>query len=89
MLEVLGDDVVLEVGIRCEWIGDKSFAFSYEIRERGTQRLVAEATSIQVCYDYEAKRSIRMPEELRRALESFEGRSLARTAEGRSHEARR
>ena len=80
---------VLEVGIRCEWIGDKSFAFSYEIRERGTQRLVAEATSIQVCYDYEAKRSIRMPEELRRALESFEGRSLARTAEGRSHEARR
>src|SRR5438876_9916699 len=42
---------VLEIGIRCEWIGTKSFAFSYVIREQVTQRVVVEATSVQVCYD--------------------------------------
>src|SRR6476646_10689252 len=25
---------VLEIGIRCEWIGNRSFAFAYEIREQ-------------------------------------------------------
>ena len=69
----------LELGIRCEWIGGKSFAFRYEVREATAQRRVVEATSIQVCYDYEHKVSIAVPDGLRRALESFEGRSLART----------
>jgi acyl-CoA thioester hydrolase len=69
---------VLEVGIRCGWIGDKSFSFDYRIRERDSARVVAEATSIQVCYDYAARRSIPVPEELRRRLEAFEGRPLAR-----------
>jgi len=73
-------DEVLEVGIRCEWIGGKSFAFAYQIREQRTQRLVVEATTIQVCYDYAAKRSIEMPEALRKSLETMEGRALARGA---------
>jgi len=69
---------VLDVGIRCAWIGSKSFAFDYQIRDHATGRLVVEATTVQVCYDYEAKRSIVMPETLRRTLETMEGRSLAR-----------
>jgi acyl-CoA thioester hydrolase len=69
---------VLEIAMRCEWIGDKSFAFSYRIREKTTGRVVADAISIQVCYDYALKRSIAVPEELRRRLEVFEGRSLTR-----------
>ncbi len=69
---------VLQVGIRCEWIGAKSFAFTYEVREKDSGRLVVDASSVQVCYDYAAKRSIPMPDELRRALESFEGRRLTR-----------
>ena len=69
----------LEIGMRCEWIGDKSFAFEYEIREKTSRRLVLEARTIQVCYDYEAKRSIPMPERLRRALEAVEGRKLTRS----------
>ncbi|HVP14580.1 MAG TPA: thioesterase family protein [Terriglobales bacterium] len=68
----------LAVGIRCEWIGTKSFAFAYEIRETSTNRLVAEATSILVGYDYEKQRSIPVPESLRRSMEAFEGRNLAR-----------
>ncbi len=68
----------LEVGIRCDWIGVKSFAFAYVIREKTTRRLVAEATSVQVCYDYRAGRSVPVPEDLRRRLEACEGRSLDR-----------
>jgi acyl-CoA thioester hydrolase len=71
---------VLAASIRCEWIGEKSFAFTYEIRERASGRLVIEATSIQVCYDYRLKKSIPMPESLRRKLEALEGRSLERAA---------
>ena len=73
-------DEVLVIGIRCEWVGEKSFAFAYEIRTEADDRLVVEATSVQVCYDYAAKRSIPMPAELRRAVEVFEGRPLARAA---------
>jgi len=69
---------VLEIGIRCEWIGSKSFAFSYEIHAKTSGRLVVEATSVQVCYDYTSKKSLPMPESLRKRLEAFEGRSLAR-----------
>jgi acyl-CoA thioester hydrolase len=71
---------VLEIAIRCAWIGSKSFAFTYEIREQATKRLIVEAESVQVCYDYEAKTSIAVPQELRRAFEAFEGRKLDRTA---------
>jgi len=68
----------LAIGIRCDWVGNKSFAFGYEIREATTGRLVVEATSVQVCYDYQAKRSMPVPDELRRLLERYEGRSLER-----------
>ncbi len=73
---LVGETLLLS--IRCEWVGSKSFAFVYEIREKHSARLVVEATSVQVCYDYDRKRSIVMPEEMRRVLEAFEGRSLAR-----------
>jgi acyl-CoA thioester hydrolase len=68
----------LAIGIRCDWVGNKSFAFGYEIREPTAGRLVVEATSVQVCYDYQAKRSMPVPDELRRLLERCEGRSLER-----------
>ena len=73
---------VLELGIRCDWIGGKSFAFAYEIRETTSGRLVVDATSVQVCYDYAAKRSIPVPSELARRLEELEGRPLARDQAG-------
>lgn len=69
---------VLEVGIRLEWIGAKSFAFVYEIWEEMTGRTVVEASTVQVCYDYDTRRTLPMPEALRRALEAFEGRPLER-----------
>lgn len=75
--EALVSEVLL-LGLRCEWVGVKSFAFGYEIREKRTDRLVVEASTVQVCYDYDRKLSVAMPDELKRALESFEGRPLAR-----------
>ena len=75
---------VLEQGLSCAWIGDKSFAFDYRIRDKRSGRVVVEATTIQVCYDYAAKRSIQMPEDLRRRLEAFEGRSLDRASRAKS-----
>jgi acyl-CoA thioester hydrolase len=69
---------LLVLAIRCGSIGTKSFSFEYQIREASSGRLVVEASSVQVCYDYEAKRSIPVPDELRQRLEAFEGRPLAR-----------
>ena len=67
---------VLEAGLRLEWIGEKSFAFVYHIWEQTSGRTVVEAATVQVCYDYGSKKTMPMPKELRRALESFEGRTL-------------
>jgi acyl-CoA thioester hydrolase len=77
-------DETLLVGIRCEWIGTKSFALSYEIREKSTGRLVVEADSVLVCYDYVRRQSIPMPEALRRRIEAFDGRRLDREGGTRS-----
>ncbi|TMQ73681.1 MAG: acyl-CoA thioesterase [Candidatus Eisenbacteria bacterium] len=69
---------ILEVGIRMDRIGTKSFAFAYEIWEKTSGRTVVEATSVQVCYDYGTKQTLPMPDDLRRRLEAFEGRALGR-----------
>jgi len=67
---------VLEAGIQLAWIGNRSFSFAYRIWEKTSGRTVAEASTVQVCYDYGAKKTMPMPEELRRAFESFEGRAV-------------
>lgn len=69
---------MLELRIRCSFVGNKSFGFDYEIREATTGRLVVNATSVQVFYDYAAKQSIPCPPGMRERLEAFEGRSLSR-----------
>ncbi len=68
----------LELCIRCPYVGGKSFGFDYEIREQSSQRLVVRARSVQVFYDYAAKRSVPCPPEMRARLETFEGRPLQR-----------
>lgn len=68
----------LELCIRCPYVGGKSFAFDYVIREATTQRLVVAANSVQVFYDYASKQSVPCPPEMRARFEAFEGRSLER-----------
>jgi acyl-CoA thioester hydrolase len=68
----------LELCIRASHVGTKSFGFEYVIREARTQRLVVEAKTVQVFYDYAAKKSMPCPDGMRGQLEAFEGRSLTR-----------
>jgi acyl-CoA thioester hydrolase len=57
---------VVEIGVRPSRIGTKSFELEYELRAGG--RVVAEARSVLVGYDYERAESIPVPERWRRRL---------------------
>jgi acyl-CoA thioester hydrolase len=59
-----GEEV--EVRTRCGRVGTKSFDLEHEIHADG--RLVAEAKSVLVGYDYETARSVPLSDELRRKL---------------------
>ena len=64
---VWGETVVVRV-----WptrIGTSSFTLRYEMRVKEADRLVAEAESVQVAYDYALKKSTPIPPAFRRALE--------------------
>lgn len=68
----------LEVGARVTRLGTKSFDMEHEVRgEDG--RLVLEASSVLVAYDYEANASIAVPEDWRARLDAYEERSSVAT----------
>ena len=62
---VFGETVA--IGVRPSRLGTKSFEFEYELRVG--ERLVAEAKSVLVGYDYDAERSVEVPERWRRRLQ--------------------
>jgi acyl-CoA thioester hydrolase len=64
----LRDPEEIEVRSRLERMGTKSFDLCHEIH--ADRRLVAEARSVLVAYDYARGTSVEVPEELRRRLSS-------------------
>ena len=62
----MGEEV--EVRTRCPRVGTKSFDLEHVIAAEG--RVVAEAKSVLVSYDYERGESVPVPDELRRRLAS-------------------
>jgi acyl-CoA thioester hydrolase len=60
-----GEDV--EVRSRCSRLGTKSFDLAHELRA-GDGRLIAEAVSVLVAYDYERAQSVELSEELKQRL---------------------
>ena len=64
----LGERLVVGIGVA--HVGQRSFRFAYEIREAATGRLVAQAETVQVMYDYEAQQVVPIPEAIRRQLEA-------------------
>lgn len=60
----------VSIGVRPSRLGTKSFELAYELRAGG--RLVAEARSVLVGYDYEAGSSIEVPARWRRRLQPAE-----------------
>jgi acyl-CoA thioester hydrolase len=57
----------VEIASRCSHVGTKSFRLDHRLT--AGERLVAEATSVLVSYDYERGESVPVPDELRRRLE--------------------
>ena len=64
----LRDGEEVEIGVRCTRLGTSSFDLEYELR--AGDRVVAEARSVQVAYDYEASAPVPMPDEWRERLET-------------------
>lgn len=60
----LGEEI--EIGVRAGRFGTKSFDLEYELRAGG--RLLAEAKSVCVGYDYERGEAVEIPDEWRRRL---------------------
>ena len=61
-----GDE--LEVRLMLDGFGRTSATYSYEVVDVPTGRLVANAKSVQVWYDYHAKRPVVLSEDLRERL---------------------
>ncbi len=62
---------VLEIEIHATRMGNSSFDFGYRVT--GPEgRLVAEATTTQVCYDWRERRKMTLSPERRREIERFE-----------------
>ena len=67
---------VVRVFLRTSWVSKSSFGMEYELRERDSGVLLATAETVQVTYDYQAKRSMAVPDWLRQEFERVEGRNL-------------
>jgi acyl-CoA thioester hydrolase len=61
-----GDE--LEVRLTLDGFGRTSAAYSYEVVDAPTGRLVANAKSVQVWYDYQAKKPVILSPDLRERL---------------------
>ncbi|MGH7507361.1 MAG: acyl-CoA thioesterase [Longimicrobiales bacterium] len=62
----------LDIGLRINRLGDRSFGMEFEIRARGTGDLLASGQTVQVAFDYEAGRSMALSDDVRARIERFE-----------------
>ena len=63
-----GDD--LEVRVRLEGLGRSSFRYEYEVVDVPTQRVVLNAKTVQVHFNYDTQTPVEMSEGFRRRLTS-------------------
>ena len=59
---------MLDVFVRTSLIKRSSIIFEYAVQARSDQRVVAEAKTVVVCYEYVLMRSKPVPEEMRKAI---------------------
>jgi acyl-CoA thioester hydrolase len=76
-----GDE--LEVRLRVGEVGRSSFALEYEIAHAGSDRLIASGRTVQVSYDYDANKSMLLPDATRSLLEGLR-HHLRSTSDARS-----
>lgn len=65
----------MKVGLRVEKLGGSSIVMDYRMEDKATGRLVVQAKSVMVCFDYGLGRPVRIPEEMRGRMEEFDGLS--------------
>ena len=58
----------LEIEIVTDEVRNKAWVWRYRITDPRDSRVVAEGTTVQVMFDYETRKSIPIPEALRRKL---------------------
>ncbi len=63
----------LFVGCRVSEIGGASIKMEYRIEAKADERLVAQAKSVMVAFDYKLQRPVRVSEEWRSRMEEFDG----------------
>lgn len=63
----------LTVGTRVCRLGGASFDMAYRIIEKTKGRLVAEAKTVQVCFDYKANKVKRIPEDFMDTVRRYDG----------------
>lgn len=72
----------LRAGVRFAWVGGSSFAFEYRIRAEksavGEARVVADGETLQVMFDLDRNRVVRVPADLIGQFEQFEERAIPR-----------
>ena len=66
----------LRCHVRVSSFGRSSFTFEYLLRDERTGRIVAEGRTVQVMYDYAARKAEPMDPGVRTAIEEFEGRTI-------------
>ncbi len=66
----------VSVGARVTEVGEDRFLMSYTAVSRRHGKVAAESEGLIVSYDYRENRKTRLPEELKRRMESLEGRTL-------------
>ena len=63
----------LLVGCRVSEIGGASIKMEYRLVDKATDRLVAEAKSVMVTFDYDLNKPVRVSDEWRKKMEVFDG----------------
>lgn len=63
---------VLKTGVRISEIGSKSFTMEYRVEQADSGRLVAEAETVQVFYDYDNEEPTSAPPDFRERVASFD-----------------
>ena len=67
---------LVRVSLRTDWVSQSSFGMSYRLSEVRSARLVAEARTVAVTFDWTTERSMPVPEALRDGFRRIEGREL-------------
>ena len=65
----IGVPLAIEIGVK--EIRTRGFSFTYRIVDARDERLIAEGETVQVAFDYGAKRPMPIPDYMRKALETL------------------